>query len=311
MDSNIEELNFEYNVDLTDQSIPYVTAEEEHHHYDKTKVHSFDKSYESLCNDIINDESVMYYYLYPDIGFNKDYIKNSIKIWKDLGINLHDIYVAKKFRNIEKYKTVNRAFLNAFKIGNPSKLKLKFKDILQMSTKVNILEVDNEKFNGIVFNNIVLPKLEKKLVSTIYAHELTHTQLETRDGGTNSISNIEMIPIFMEYVFASVQKEPKTNLFYVQNERLKSVSNLIYEIGTNNKMPFFRRIECEGFIISSLQAIKLFDIYYHGDESLKKEILNDINRLFEGEIITEDIINKYDVYYDNVPRDIKTLKLTF
>ena len=304
-------MNFDYNLDLTDKTIEEVTEEEKFYGYDKSLIHSFDSTYESLYNDISKDDDIQYHYIYPSFGFDENYVRRSIKLWKELGINLHDLVIIKRFKNVDKLTAVNRKFFKSISTENPSKLKLSFKNIIQTDSELKLLRVNDPLYKGIVFDRINLPKLEKKLVSTIYAHEITHTQLETRNGGTNSYFNIEMIPIFMEYVFASVQKEPKISLSFVQNERLKSIFNFLCEMGLSDRVPYSRRITCEQFLISSIQAIKLFDVYYRGNESIKKEILEDINKVFDGRIIVEDIINKYGVSYDNGENNLKKLKLKF
>ena len=303
-------MDFDYNIDLTDKTIELIEMQEDFYNYSESMPHIFDQSYESLYYDIKNDEVINLFCWYPFIGFDKKYVQRSFNIWKELGVNLHDLNIAKRFKNIDKLDKIDNKFYKSFFTGDPSKLRLKYSN-RQSDSKIVNLEVDFSEYKGLIFKTIYLPRLEKKLVSGIYAHEMTHAQLLSRDGGTNSIFNEEMIPIFMEYVFASVQSEPETNLFYTQSKRLMSICNILGEIGLNERVPFSRRIECEVFIISTIQAIKLFDIYYHSNDEIKKEILNDISRLFDGEIIIEDIIAKYDVFHEKIPKDIKQLKISF
>ncbi len=304
-------MDFSYSIKPNDESIDEVVADEEFYNYEKTKLHNFDSSYEDLYQDILNDDSIVFDYFYPEYNFDKKYVLNSFNLWKELGISLHNINIFKLGINENTFKKVNRIFLNSFKEKDPSRLKLKFERIPMWKSQVHMLEVDEDIYKGIVFYKIILPKVEKKLASTTYAHELTHTQLLTRDGGTLSIHNEEMIPIFMEYVFATIQEDPKFNLRYVQNERLMSICKFLKDLSSNKSMNYFKRVELEKYIISSIQAIRLFNIYYSGSEEIKKEILSDINKLLNGEIIVEDIINKYNVSYDNKKPNLKELKLIF
>ena len=304
-------MDFQYSINPDDESIDEVIADEKFYNYEPTKLHNFDSSYEALYQDILNDDSIAFDYYYPDYNFNKKYVINSINLWKELGISLHNINVLKFGRRENSYKKVNKRFFESFQENDPSRLRLKFKKILQWNSHIFFLEVDEEEYKGIVFYRITLPKVEKKLAATVYAHEMTHSQLLTRDGGTMSIFNEEMIPIFMEYVFASIQEDPTNNLRYVQNGRLMRINKMINLFRFGNSINYLNRVDYEKYIISSIQAIRLFNIYYNGSETIKKEILSDINKVLNGEIIVEDIINKYNVSYDCKKPSLKELKLTF
>lgn len=301
-------MSFKYEVNENDQSVSRVKADEEFYNYKETTLNEFDQSLHDLYYYILDDDEVALDYIYPKTNFNKKYVLNSIKLWKELGINLHDINIFKIFRNGNKYLIHDSGIFDSFKSKDPSSLKVSFYYIPQWDSKLILKEIDEDNYKNIVFNQIILPKCEKKLASTVYAHELAHTQLMTQDGGTNSIFNEEMIPILMEFIFADKLDNGSSSLKYVRNERLMSTAKFIDLLSKRDKLSFLNRVTTEKYIISSLQAMELFRIYYSSNEVVKKEILSDINDIFNGDKIVEDIINKYQIDYNDVSKK-KDLKL--
>ena len=51
----------------------------------------------------------------------------------------------------------------------------------------------------------------------------------------------------------------------------------------------------------------LYNIYVNGDEQLRSEILNDCEKVFKEERSVENILDMYEVNYDN-SKDIKYLR---
>lgn len=301
-------MNFEYKINEDDDSISNVNMDESFYNYEKTNLHTFDQSYETIYNYILNNDSIVYDYLYPKNNFNKKYVKDSILLWEKLGITLHDINIIKRFVNFDKLVEFNDKTLTKFELKPTKDLRLKFKRIPQDNSLVRFLEIDQPNYKNIVFKEILLPRLDKKLASTIYAHELSHAQLVTKNGGTNSIFQEEMIPILMEFIFANELDNDKFTLKYVKNERLFSVLKFINLLSKGNTLSFDKRVICEKYIISSFQALQLFDIYYRGNSFIKKEILKYIRDIFNGELIIEDLLHKYSIDYNDNEKNLKLIK---
>ena len=301
-------MNFDYKIKKDDKSIESIKKDEIFYNYLSTKLNKFDSSFEDLYYYILDDDEVSLCYKYPKKNFNKKYVLDSINLWKTLGINLHDINVFKLFRNGSHVVIYDSGVFDSFKSVDPSCLKVNFKHITQWDSKVISKEILSDDYKNIIFNEIVVPKVDKKLASTIYAHEISHTQLMSSNGGGLSIFNEETLPILMEFIFAENLDNSRKTLKYVNNERLICIRNFINNLTLGNKMSYEFRVMCEKYIISSLNAIELYRLYRNFSNNQKKEMLKDINNIFEGEKNIEDMIDKYNVNYKEVAVR-KSLKL--
>ena len=290
-------MNFDYEIKSDDISINNVKNDEMFYNYVQTDLHKFDKSFEDLFNYILEDREIELSNVYPRKNFNKKYVLDSIKLWDSLGITLHNINAFKIFRNGSLFVVHDTGSFDSFKSVDPSHLKVKFKHISQWDSRVVLREIDEPNYKNIAFNKIILPRVDKKLTSTIYAHELSHTQLMTANGGCNSIYNEETIPILMEFIFADSLDNTSKTMKYVNNERLISVRNFINNLTLGNRLSFEYRVMCEKYIISSLHAIELFRIYQKSPDNIKKEMLKDIKSIFDSEKNVEDMTDKYNVNY--------------
>lgn len=300
-------MNFDYEIKKDDNSIQSVRTDEKFYNYIPTNLNDFDESYEELYHQILDDDEIVYNYVYPKKNFDKKYILDSINLWNDLGITLHNLNIFKKLRNGNHVVLYDLGPLNSFKNKKASDLKVNFKDIPQWGSKVVLKEIDEKNYKDIIFNKIYLPKVDKKLASTIYAHEISHTQLLSAGGGVISTFHEETIPIFMEFVFADKLDNSNKTLSYVNNERLVSLSKFINNLTLGNKINYEERVKCEKYIISSLQAMELFKIYYYSNDNVKKEMLNDIKKIFNREMIVERMLMNYEIDHNNAVKS-KSLK---
>ena len=57
-------------------------------------------------------------------------------------------------------------------------------------------------------------------------------------------------------------------------------------------------MEGSSYAESTLKAYKLFIRYYYNPK-LRKEILLDIQRIFNHEISVEEFLDKYEIHYEN------------
>lgn len=301
-------MNFDYIYKQDDDSYNIVETDEKFYNYDRTILHRFDKTYEELYHVLLDDDEIAFNYIYPKNNFDKKYVLRSINVWKSLGINLHNLNIFKLFRTGNMIVISSRGLLGSYTNKDCRKLKLDFQDIPQWESKLILKEIDEEDFKSLVFNKIILPKVEKKLASTIYAHEMTHAQMMVYEGGTNSIFNEETLPILMELIFAD-ELDPSINtLKLVNNERLISICKFIDILSRGNDVKYSDRVTSEKYIVSSLQAIELFKIYSLSTTRGKKEMLEDVNNIINGFNIVEDMLDKYQIDYEYTAKR-KSLKL--
>ncbi len=143
-----------------------------------------------------------------------------------------------------------------------------------------------------------------------YPHEIMHTQLESVPGYTKSYLNSELLSIFLEgLVYLNRQDDIYQNIRLL---RIKSMIIQMVRIYKNDmgKKPYSytKMIKGSLYIESTLKAFKLFDIYEKClERNIAKEMINDIQRILDGENTIEELLDKYEVNLE-ASTDIKTLK---
>ena len=298
---------FEYTIREDDRTVDIIRDKEMFFDLEKTIPNSFSNDIKQLAINIFRDEPLFEDYEFSREGFDYNYLMDSKKRWKELGLELPKIRYYNKGFNPEENIVNNHLtlkFLRNLKVGDPTDIPIVFTDgSEEVTARASYFYLDDRI--SVIFKDVVLPKVEKKACSVIYAHELTHVALDEALGGVDKYTNRETLPILIEFIFGdSIDKETIDRLI---KRRLAYLASVIADIHDNKDMPFVKRIKLESYLTSIIQGISLFNIYKESDSS-KNEMITDINRVFKEEILTEDIIDKYDADYNKVDLNVKTLK---
>ena len=160
----------------------------------------------------------------------------------------------------------------------------------------NIEEDGNEE---VIFSKIILPNYNSLILPIIYAHELTHTQLYSVIGSINNINYDEVIPIFMEYLYLYESKTQDINLIH-NYFRLGDLHTYSEDILKYNKDKIINEdvLLSVKYYISTVVAYKLFGIYINSNNSQKKEILENIQKIFDGKRNIEETLKIYNLRYE-------------
>ena len=163
----------------------------------------------------------------------------------------------------------------------------------------------------IYFQSIALVDLLTEMSSSSYVHEVTHTQLDSQKGIYTDYFNQEVLSIFLQLFHSallnseeSVLRLLEANRIYELNEITKQ--QLEYQAG---KIDLSRedQIENSKYIQSDMIALNLFAIYYHSFPGVQREMLVDVQKIFDGRMTVEEYLNKYDSSFTNC-LDSKTLR---
>ena len=206
-------------------------------------------------------------------------LNTTIKINKDFfnsKVPLQDIYCLN-----EKYNVVFKT--------SPFYLKTEVVDKFSPLGKVYFDRVDNTT----LFKNIKLDNnLGSNLVS-FYAHELVHTQVEKNMYTLlENYFDREFLSIFIELVISEFCNDTYNhNTFEKRLEILKYQ----FEYYRNNRKDNLVR----SYLVSSIKALHLYDIYLNSSLEIKKEILENVEKVFKEEITIGILLNKYEIDYDN------------
>ena len=129
------------------------------------------------------------------------------------------------------------------------------------------------------------------IMATIYAHEITHTQYQSK-----KFIYDEILPIFVEELINSLTDNNK-NIFYTR------INNLLECLKEINKNPFpqdeieeFNKLNNIKYIESTLIAYMLYHIYTNESlSSTKARIIDDVQSVIDGTLSIENLISKYEL----------------
>ena len=260
---------------------------------------TYNSSFELLRDSLLDDSEIMEFEQ-PESKPNLRVVKRSISIWENMGIKLHDVDCLRYPR------------FNIIKKINPSKIPVRlgnrydtgyYSYIESYFDKVNVIN-DGK---ALVYR-IHLSRTTNDLSICGYNHEITHSQLFSDKGSCTDILDSETLPIFMELVFAEYIDKSGEALDTLCKIRLSDVADKLFDLSTIKRVDYIDRITSDIYIISTLQAIGLFRKYNYGNPNVKREMLSDVRKIFNGMSTVEDMLCKYDSVVGNVPKDIKFLK---
>ena len=156
--------------------------------------------------------------------------------------------------------------------------------------------VDKE-FNKVLFPYISIRNSNNYTPRINYIHELVHTQVDS-SYNMNNILNNELLPIFMELLYSDrIKYDNRVNDRLVE---LSAAIGYLYD-------PDYKE-ENSIYIYSLLQALNLYRLYNRSSEEYKKEIIRYIQLLFNRDIYLEELLDRYNINYDNSKVNLRELK---
>ena len=221
-----------------------------------------------------------YYYILQDVPY--------LRIKKLLGFQIHIV-----------------------KPTNPLKLPIN----LISSTDVfsgSVTEVITNTKHHIVFREINLSKSVSEQTSASYIHEITHTQLDRLKGTIKEYYNLEILSIFNELFHASILDSEERVLRLNDSRRIYEMSIVAQELVDyhNGLSPMDRDEQLDNckYLVSGLKAYNLFITFYYGSDELKNDILDDIQSVFNGYLTVEELLEKYNITFENSQEPKRLIK---
>ena len=214
---------------------------------------------------------------------------------------------------LENVKNILNEYFNIKKVlyypTTPSRFKflrkITYKNLSPMSPfDIPITYIPCEELKCSVIRSIPMQKLgniqviqsinftPSNIMATIYAHEITHTQYQSKE-----FIYDEILPIFVEELINSLTDNNK-NIFYTR------INNLLECLKEINKNPFppkdeieeFNKLNTIKYIESTLIAYMLYHIYTNESlSSTKARIIDDVQSVIDGTLSIENLITKYEL----------------
>lgn len=235
-------------------------------------------------------------------------------------IKLHDIpYIHEgKFKSVvsnylidgitvEELTGVLEELDNIVEYIHPLELETRYSDGHSMVGEIAkhslvVQNVDFLKKFKVYFSYIMLGRNISKLSACTKVHEIVHSQLEMNKGSVSNYLNKEVLTVFFEKLAALELHEDKSMLYKSEIMRYRNLFEYIVILKYND-FTYSEKVEASMFINSILLADVLFDIYINGDDVLKLEIMNDIQSIFDGNMVLEEMLSKYEVSINKVSID--------
>lgn len=213
---------------------------------------------------------------------------------------------------LENVKNILNEYFNIKKVlyypTTPSRFKflrkITYKNLSPMSPfDIPITYIPCEELKCSVIHSIPMQKLgniqviqsinftPSNIMATTYAHEITHTQYQSKE-----FIYDEILPIFVEELINSLTDNNK-NMFYAR------INNLLECLKEINKNPFpqdeieeFNKLNTIKYIESTLIAYMLYHIYTNESlSSTKARIIDDVQSVIDGTLSIENLISKYEL----------------
>lgn len=160
----------------------------------------------------------------------------------------------------------------------------------------------------IYFEKIYLSKVQSIINSSSYVHEIVHTQIE-RKGAIIDSNNSEALSIFMELVFLN-DLDSDSLLAYVG--LLSRISYMIASynllIKNNDPTDIVSNYSNTKYFVSTAKAIALFDKYINSSTLIRSEIINNIQSIFDGDMIVDNFLNYFDATVEKGLEFIKDMR---
>ncbi|MDE6292656.1 MAG: hypothetical protein K2L98_03130, partial [Bacilli bacterium] len=268
--------------------------------------------------EIVDDKSILYAERFLRFGASKKFVKGSIELWKELGINLQQIDILdESFPTEDGEFAITKEFIDSIVTAHPEKLPIHFVHPFrgnQFNAKTNFINMEsptgNVEDNSILYSNILLPNINSVLTSSIYAHEITHTQVNIKNQCGNLL-NTETLPILVEEIFGYKLDRSLKSIERMRNLRLLWLVKNLYRMMEIKNMAFSSKIGYDTYIKSTIQAIKLSNIYINGSENIKKEIQRYINRIIAEEASLIEMLEHYEANFEECSHKLKDLKILY
>ena len=258
--------------------------------------------------DIFNkDISIKY-----DLDFKKDLKSEAKKFFKNNLITFHKVLVEKQseiekvleeFNNkdIKTYGELYEKIIDATKLSSAYNIPIKYRDeddYMYGSLFWRLYSLDNEDFLKImnpIFNSVELSIYKTKLSYLAYIHELVHSQVDSVKYNIENYYNSEIASIFFERV-AALQYD-STLLELCTLERYQSLLGSLCKLIDSKDIE--KNIMSSTYIVSTLKAEKLFDIYLESNDITRSVIMNKMQMLMDGKTTLESILKEMDVTLEN------------
>jgi hypothetical protein len=249
---------------------------------------------------------------FPRIKTNFISVGQITKESLDQLFDIHPVYKTIKtsskigIKKDDELGVANKKIARAVKLASPYEIPI----LLVDDEKVGFLSqqaflIDNQSLiKYFPYSYICINKNFGNVGIFAYAHEIMHTQLESKPGYTTNYHNSELIPILAEGILCSQIPEYQKEYNYLKELRLgalRSYIRVLYNNCRKGKEYDLKSLQSYStYLVSTVQALHLLKIY---EENLGREessnMIHLIQQIMDGELTVEQLLDHYDVTLEN------------
>ena len=227
--------------------------------------------------------------------------KSPINTTTNIKVRFKQIDLAQQFLN--KYFKLHQVNTDINIKRHPFDVNISFNDIAPFYGTIRTGQITKDNKSTTIIYDIELSKNITNLTGAIYSHEITHLQLITQLGSIKEIYNQEVLPIFIELLYILEYNSKSNNLFELHDYvRLKSLITHFKNIITSKILPIkvnYDLIDYNIFVISTITAYKLYDLYVNGSSKQREYIIQNIQYIFDGNRQLEEFLKELNINFDN------------
>lgn len=290
------------NLFLLDESKKKVRAQERFHGFDKTRLIKYGEQFKTFKEECDADLVLKQYGQVFCQPTSISVVRESYQLWDALGINIHDIpFLDLGFSFMDESIDITEDMLTDVKLVDPYELPIVISDAqngyigglvsFQMFDSLSIV-------NKTLFLGMFLPAFGNDFTSCAYLHEVSHSQIINANAHGKDMLNREVIPILIEQIVAGKLDDRLDLLRRVRYFRINCMASNLSSLLTL-EIPYESRVQVDTFIKSTIEAIKLANIYFSSKVDGQKEMLSYINSLFAGKRNVDDMLQFYDIDYQD------------
>lgn len=145
------------------------------------------------------------------------------------------------------------------------------------------------------FDRINLGGLCTVVTPCVYAHELTHTQLQSNRGIVKYYENLECLSYFVQLIVGLELSEDEDTLRMMEKFIKVELIRLITGIEKNMAKNDDDLYDTGKYLNSTIKALKLFILYYNGSELMRLDMLKRVQKIFDGDMYLEELLDYYGI----------------
>lgn len=234
-------------------------------------------------------------------------IATARQLYENRNIKLHSVYVMTDFDTFMEFVSSNNYYHDdplliseidkRTRLVSPFDIPIILENGIHLAGDCQKALLPNEPSRTIRFRNISINNHFSLASTLMYAHEIAHTQTESIPGYTKNLVNREVVSVFLEKAFA-LDLDPSGELL-----RLIEKGRFLTDIIESRNLFNSRLISNTSFkryqdalnashFLGTLLGTALFDKYQHESAENQANYFEDVQDIFNGEMMVEDFLRK-------------------